>query len=325
MMSVTQLAQFLLTLDPQKNPARLAFYHYVKNWLPPETSLQLQQVDEFFDRCLGFDYWQSHRESLGDTVAGDLTAFYKGHTPPFDISQLALPAKRQSLYLEQTEDFQALIKSWAESKKEMGDQIRILPVGENQLMLLRLLGMGGLEVRVFTNMVRVLQGQLVPTAPVTRLSYGPQLDLLQHKRMVLAGPMMSSFVFELNESGPKGLMTRGHSFQKIESMAGQSISSYPELFYSLKRVEKFYVKPQSDPFYQELISLLEKSYQLISAGEPRAEQLAETALNKGRLALKNIFPGDKLLLLLITNIEYWLVQRKKGVRTPLPGAPTDLF
>ncbi len=329
MMSVTQLAQFLLSLDPPKNLARLAFYHYVKNWLEPESPISLQNVDDFFDRCLSFDYWQTHRQLLSDTILQDLAAFYnqpgKPQGAPFDLARIAVPSKRQTLYLEHADDFKLLIKNWGDSKKQMGDQVRLLPVSENQLMLLHLLGTGGLEVRIFSNQARIFQGQLIPLAPVTRLFYGPQLDLLQHKRMILGGPMMSSFVFEMSEQGPKGLMTRGHSFQKIESISGQSISAYPELFYSLKRVEKHFVKPQSDPFYQELISLLEKSYQLISAGEPQADSLAETALNKGRIALKNIFPGDKLLLLLVSNIEYWLNQRKSGVNAPQTFRPRDLL
>lgn len=312
-MSVTQLAQFLLRLDPSKNIARLAFYHYVKNWLNPQSSLGLHHIDDFFDRCLSFEYWQNQRELLGKTLVEDLNAFYQqqAQNPPFDLNSLELPEKRQILALNFSKDLEALVRNWAEARKQVGDQVRILPVAEDQVMLLHLLGGGGLEVRVFSNRVRILKGQLLPFAPITKLSYGPQLDLLQHKGMVLAGPMLSSFVFEFSDSGLKGLMSRGHSFQKIESFSGPSLNAHPEIFYALKRVEKHYVKPQSDPFYQELISLMEKSYQLISSGEPNAEKLAETALNKGRLALKNIFPGDKLLLLLITNIEYWLIQRKK--------------
>lgn len=315
-MSVTQLAQFLLRLDPPKNLARLAFYHYVKNWIEPQSPLNLQHLDEFFDRCLSFDYWQNHRTQLGETIVEDLKSFYAQEKPPFDLNQIILPQNRQIIFIEQVEEFRQLVTQWGESRKDIGDQIKVMPVGDNQLMILHLLGRGGLDVRVFRNQARIFKGQLLPCPPVTKIHYGPQLDILQHKRMLLAGPMMSSFVFEFTEAGVKGLVTRGHSYQKIETFSGGGVSAYPELFYALKRIEKFFIKPQSDPFYQELISLLEKSYQLISAGEPNAEKLAQTALNKGRLALKNIFPGDKLLLLLITNIEYWLIQRKKAQTSP---------
>ncbi|MCB0412451.1 MAG: hypothetical protein KDD22_07990, partial [Bdellovibrionales bacterium] len=190
--------------------------------------------------------------------------------------------------------------------------------GDRQLLSLTLKVSGELEVRVFKNRARILKGRLIPLPPVTFLEYGPQLDLTPLRRMVLAGPMMSSYLFEVTDTGLRGLTTRGHTFQKLDTLNAPQLSSCPDLFFALKRIEKYYIRPESDPFYQELVSLLEKSYQLISAGEPNCEKLAETALMKGRLALKNIFPNDKLLLLLVTNIEYWLIQRNRAVAPETP-------
>ncbi|MCB0411334.1 MAG: hypothetical protein KDD22_02340, partial [Bdellovibrionales bacterium] len=114
MQSVTHLAQFLLHLDPPKNIARLSFYHYVKNWLHSDSPLTPIHIEDFFDRCLLFDYWQNHKAELGQTVFADLTEFFKGQEG-FDLSKISPPEKRQIVEINTDEEFEEVVRLYSDS------------------------------------------------------------------------------------------------------------------------------------------------------------------------------------------------------------------
>ena len=62
-------------------------------------------------------------------------------------------------------------------------------------------------------------------------------------------------------------------------------------------------------FYQEIIGRLERAKRLILS--PTAENIAEAdkALNRGRFALRVIFPEDRLLGMLINHVEHAISAR----------------
>jgi len=86
-------------------------------------------------------------------------------------------------------------------------------------------------------------------------------------------------------------------------MDGGNLHRYPVLFYPLKRLEQFFINRKSDPMYIELTGLLEKALELMNTGHPEAFKFANAAMERGRLALEHIFPDDKLVRLLINNLE----------------------
>ncbi len=320
MIGVTQLAQYLLKLDPPKDPGRLAFYHYLKNWNRPADPVGPQMVEEFLERCLGYDFWNQSPKALTECVLMDLQGFLKPPIATWDLNFLKKWFSPQTVNIENYDDFKEIVLNEMESTKKAGDQFKIIQINEKTLMSLRLEASGGLVVKTFKNLVRIEGGRLKLLAPFTHLRYGPGLELSPLERQVLEGPLLSTFVFEMGERGATGLLSRGHSFQKMESFSAQNLNQNPELFYALKRVERHFVQPQSDPFYQELINLLEKAYHQINTGNLDAVPLAEVALQKGKLALRNIFPNDKLLLLLVSNIEYWLTsQSTSSARSTAPA------
>jgi hypothetical protein len=81
------------------------------------------------------------------------------------------------------------------------------------------------------------------------------------------------------------------------------------LFLQLKKVEKHFINPQTDPFYQEIVGRLEKAKRLMMNPTPENIVEADKALNRGRFALRVIFPNDRLLTLLITHLEHGISER----------------
>ena len=61
-------------------------------------------------------------------------------------------------------------------------------------------------------------------------------------------------------------------------------------------------------FYQELVELIEQSSHAMESGHAEAHGMAQQALKRGKLALQNIFVNDKLLRLLVTNLEFQVNQ-----------------
>lgn len=130
--------------------------------------------------------------------------------------------------------------------------------------------------------------------------------------------------FQLDEEmGCHGLLVKGYSFQKTEAFLGKEMSEYAELYFGLKQLERFYIDLKSDPLYQELTALLEKALNMVGSSHPEAYSLADNALRRGRMALKNIFPDDKLLRLLVGNLEYRIIEDRPASHGVSPKEDED--
>lgn len=331
MATTQQMAEFLLHHDPPKHPVRLAFYNYLKNCWPVDKNLTSDVIQDFWLRSLAAvaqadsaivpdtesgslalepQYWQAYKEQLTDQTVQDLELFLRSRDeigPHLEFD----PKKLQVLMVKEISDFKLIIENDLEPQKERGDQIRYVQRGLDGILAVWLKHRGGLRILAYRPMAFIDGYTLRPLAPVTDLRYDLNLELSRFDRQLLEGPMMTSFYFQVEDNQIFGVRFQQSNFQKIEAFEIEHLTQKVDLFYQLKRLEQNYIRPESDPFYQELISLLEKSYQLISQGEPGARKLAEAALSKGRLAMKNIFPEDRYLLSLITNIEYWLVKSEQ--------------
>lgn len=330
MASTQQMAEFLLQSDPPKYPARLAFYNYLKNCWPSETALTAEIIQDFWLRSLALsaledcevfstriadpsvspvekDYWTSFKEQLTQRTLQDLEQFFKARNEIMFQIQFE-PHQTQLIHVAQSKDFRMIVENDLEQVKDRGDQVKFVNLDQGILLALWLKHKGGLRVLGYRPFAFIDGFTLKPLPPTTDLKYDYNFELSKYERQLLESTSMTSFYFQLEDQHISGVRCHQTSFQKVDSFEVSQLSQQIDLFYSLKRAEQSYIRPESDPFYLELVSLLEKSYQLISQGESGAKKLAEAALTKGRLAMKNIFPEDRYLLSLITNIEYWLVK-----------------
>jgi hypothetical protein len=148
------------------------------------------------------------------------------------------------------------------------------------------------------------------TAPVTQLYYSSDLELMPHVRQVLEGSLLTTHCFHVDSEGVHGLITRGSTFQKFETFIRAKLQDTQDLFASLKKVERHFINPQSDPYYQEMVTRLERANRLLGVQNHDGLLEAERVLNKGRLILKNVFPNDRLLTLLVTHLDYGINQKR---------------
>lgn len=315
MASVSQFAQHLLRLDPQRNSARLTMFNYFKHVVDSNAPFTPGIVQAFYSRVLQFDQWQNDAQSLSDTARADIVSFLRSHAQEDELElwrYLRHPDTLQVVPIKIYQDLEELAVSEHEPRQKSGDKVRCVKVSEAQTLVLILSPTGTLEAKVFPNLAMVSGPRLRLVAPVTHLYYTSTLELMPHVRQILEGSLLTSHCFEVTADGVQGLVTRGATFQKFETFIRAKLSETQDLFLSLKKVERHFINSQSDPFYQELVGRLERANRIVNSAQSGNVEEAERALNRGRSALRTIFPNDRLLSLLVTHLEYGLETRQKG-------------
>jgi len=313
MTPVSQFAQYLLKQDPQRNQARLTLYNFLKHVMEPNLPFSPAVIQAFYARVMQFDHWQSDAENMSEIVRHDLQGFLNQYALEKEFEpwqHLRHPDTLQIVQLKVLGDLQELVETEHAARQKSGDQIKWVRISENQILVLILSPTGSLEAKVYSNMALVWGSRLRLVAPVTQLYYSSDLELMPHVRQVLEGSLLTTHCFHVDNEGVHGLITRGYTFQKFETFIRAKLSETQDLFASLKKLERHFINPQSDPYYQELITRLERANRLLNVQSHDGLAEAERALNRGRMCLKNVFPNDRLLTLLVTHLDYGINQKR---------------
>jgi hypothetical protein len=310
MSSVTHLTQHLLKLDPGKSVARQTLFNYLKVYLDGSAPLTAEVLNHFFAYVLNYQFWQQNAKVLGETIFGDLDKFAHTHRLDFEFQHVRFPHLCQLVILEFQTDAEMLIQRREATLSEEGDRLKLMPISESQLLVINLKRMGALEVRVYGRTAQIHNGEIQLIRPISDLKYNARLELAEGHPQLLEGPMVTAARFQVTHEGYQGVMVRGHMLQRFETLVAGGLNLHAELFYGLKRIERYFINSATDPYYRELLTQLERAQQAVNVGHPDARRLATSALQKGKAALKHIFPNDKALLVLVTNIEFALMGPK---------------
>jgi hypothetical protein len=324
MSHVTTLAQHILTLEPDKDAARLCFYHYLKNLCEAVEPVTSELVNRFFARALTFQHWQQNKLVLFNEVNGILQHFQETTHQLLPLEEVYRPEDLQVVPVESARTLELVVNKYLERHSSPYDQYRALTEGDRMVSIV-LQGDRSLRVNVFPRVLAIREGELVPLTQDFQLHYNSDLQLQALTTQQLEIGPHTSARFRLTPAGIEGVIVRGYTFQKYSTMEGGLLHRYPILFYPLKRLEQFFVNRKSDPMYIELTGLLEKALELMNQEHPEGSKFAEAALERGRLALEHIFPDDKLVRLLINNLEKTLAlesaRRGEPVSAPAQQNP----
>lgn len=313
MTPVSQFAQYLLKQDPQRNFARLTLFNYLKNLIEPNTPFKPEVIQNFYARVLQFEHWRQESVAMSEAVRADVESF---------VSSQVLQGERETwlglrhsdtlqiVPIKVFQDLEKLVENEHTARRKSGDELKTIRISETQVLALLLSPAGSLEAKVYPAQALVWGPHLRLVAPTSQLFYSSDLELMPHVRQLLEGSLMTTHCFHLDSEGVHGLITRGHTFQKFETFIRAKLSETQDLFASLKKIERHFIDPQSDPYYQELVTKLERANRLLSQTHGDNLQEAERALNRGRQSLKTIFPNDRLLTLLVTHLDYGISQRR---------------
>ena len=312
MMDVTSLAQHIVNLDPAKDAARLCFYNYLKNLCEANQPITAQLLNAFYTRALMFSHWQENRVQLFEQTQACLLSYANANS---EISSSVFSELQKSwqvgeietLLIHNPENLIALVKKSLEKELSASEKVKVIADQAGNAIALILNSSKAsnvkLRVSVYPPVTKLVKGELSPLSSELTLQYDQGLQLAPNLLQQVDVGAHTTARFKVDTEGAKGVLIRGYTFSRYAVMDGGSLHKYPTVFYALKRLEQFFIDRQTDPMYVELTQLLEKAIELLGQGHESAEKFAKHAYERGQLALEQIFPDDKLVQLLINNLE----------------------
>jgi len=315
--TVLQLARHILRFQPNKDAARLCFYHFLIHHCEPTDQITPELINKFNRFVLTFEHWRKNRHELVQEVQYLLHHFAETYQVPLNFKNMVMADRWQVVQIDNAIDcLKILEKTYANRSA----RTRLIPAGPQSFALLEMGENQNLTVTHLNNLMIInARGELEPLNDFMKIHYAADLTLeYQVVQYVEIAPSVVAR-FMIMGPGVHGHTIRGYTFQKAEEYKGGAVNQYPQIYYAIKRFEQYYVDRKSDPMYQELTQILEKAVELVNMRHPEAVSFAEAALERGVLALENIFPGDNMIRLLTQTLKSSIQNTKNTI--PKQGEP----
>ena len=308
-LSVKFYAQQIYTLDASKDAARLALLNFLINFYEPNAKLDAKLFENFYQQALGFSFWQENWAHLTTQVKFCATQIAK-KTRSAQIPMEWLNGELlQPVRIQNPQNLTSLIYKYLEKTLNPASQFKIIKSEEDYWLAVILDETQKLSVKIFGDTFILSDAELIPASRDFQISYNSELLLTENfYQHIPIGPHTSAR-FRMTERGVVGRILRGYTFQKFDDINGGTIAQYASVFYPFKKFEQLYINLKTDPFYNEMIAALEQSTELLQKSDlnlnrsSRAIAQAENSLQKAKQASEAIFPNDKMLSLLISNLE----------------------
>lgn len=265
--------------------------------------LSSEMMQSFFASAYLHPHWQESQFELLSSLSKMLNEYSQTTLLPQDLKNLKDSGHWQIINLHRPQDFyHCLFQYYQQRFKDQG-QIKILHQGD-KLIVLKLFKNRHLEVIEHLPVFTILKGEIIPLTPVTHLHYNQDMELTSEKLHSIQ--LTDHIVARFSHTGSlwEGYFLRGYTFQKFNEFAFADLQQVLEVFHAIKRLEYLFVDMASDPTYQQLISQLEKTINFVETHDPASLILAKNTLTQAKNLRDNIFCNDKMLSLLITNLEY---------------------
>jgi len=260
--------------------------------------LKEEFIEHFYFYSLYDPHYRARRASFTYHLMDEIQPFFRKHY--LSIGTLKTRLNAQIIPIENTEDLLDTLKTYYQNDHySVRTSVCISPMA----LALQLRSDGSLRIYLHNDLCILQNGQLKPFPPLSHLYYNSQFELEPLKPQMVYGSYDHFYIFSSDELEIKKF---SKNFSLLEKKRVSRIQNHPQLFLNLKRLESFYIKAKTDPFYQELIQSLQTGYQLLIENHPKAVETAGKCIDQAQTALRNIYPKDRLLLLLTANIEYRL-------------------
>lgn len=304
MLKVGQLLKFVSDLNPQNTPTRLSFYNFLRGFPHPDDALSPELIETFFNYCMDFPHWASNKQQLGHEVHFLLENFNSFYQQKFDLSPILFPQNMQLIEIEHFSDLIDAVSAYVKTRCGEKDKFRVLPDQNKRAIAIILREDKGIEVRCFDRKFTIRKGALEPLRKDLVLYYTPELELSSHHTHKIEVSPYITAQFRVLGDKITGSLLRGYVFQKLQEMKNEPLQEQTRILFPVKRLEQFFVDRRTDPYYQELVSQLERTCSLIQQGDAEALKWSSMVLSKSENALDNIFLGDKLLTLLVRDLRH---------------------
>jgi hypothetical protein len=226
-----------------------------------------------------------------------------------DLSDVKWPQDTQLVELEHLSDLTDSVQVYLNSIYKKNERYRLLLDQNKKILAVVLHEDHSVSVRSFDRKMILRHGQLEPLRKDLTLTYLPTLDLAPNQLQKIEVSPFVTAQFQSTEEGFRGCLVRGYVFQKFIDLRGENLTVHPKLFYAVKRLEQHFIDRRTDPFYRETVIALEKTIELVTKHDPEATANATDILARAQNALEYVFAGDRMLGLLIRDLQNTLSSR----------------
>lgn len=316
MNTVADFAKFLFHQRPQDNAARLCLYQYLKNYRSEEEEFSPQIIEAFHSRILSFPHWREpqNKAELAEEIRILVEHFLEvlhmeGHIKDFhaEIAQYRFADQIQIVEITNDADLLMMAQHFCDSQGGDGDRAKVLPDQTGSEKMQGAVGLllnpqGELYVWQFDRLATIRDGILQPLCLDRRVKYNAQLELAEGVLHHLETAPHHYCLLQAEQGLVSGTVLRGYTLHKIENFQHIQLKEKPSIYFPLKRLERFFVDRNSDAFYQEVTTLIEKTILLCEQCHPECEKIGSAALQRGQNVFANVYPDDKLLYLLLKEL-----------------------
>lgn len=298
METILEVIEKLKKLENTKNPVVLAFSNYLKHYKSPGSNFDLHCLEGFCRRAYSFEYWRKEMPNFQDHLKRILGYVFTD-SQCRELSKSIFLQSLQLIQIQNKKDLLPIIDKYAASKEV---SYRHVDLNSTDVLVIYTWKNGNKALQVLNPTCFINEAGLSPLTTDEIIYYDANLEILPFTLNQADLGSFQNILFEKNYQNIRIKVLRGYTLQCVEEKMIQNLQEHSKLFYCLKRFESLLVGKDNHPLYEELTQLLEDSLKLLHSKDPRALRLAYTALERGKNAVENIFPNDKLLQLLLKEV-----------------------
>ena len=316
MFSVIHFTQYLEKKSFEENPARQALYNYLKYVCDSGQALKVEVFNQFYRKALLFYYWQKRENQLRESIAEEMNSFAKCYNSfEWDSNEWNPAHSKQIIKIQQAQDVLDVVASFMKKHISAEDQIQVFPLYLDRVLVVILKKDGRLKTYSFGSLAVLHQGQIEPLSSLSELHYSDKYELDGSYRQTIEDGGTRFIYFYVKRNTVTGYECQCPFFKKITSFKEKKIEQMYNLFMRIKQIESFFIHSQSDPHYSKLVQSLHYHYHqiLTHQNNNNDNKGMQDVVNEARQALKDLYPNDHLLVLLLANIEFHSRQQQQIV------------
>jgi hypothetical protein len=246
-------------------------------------------------------HWQEHAVVLSQELQYILQHYNETYELDWSMTDFVFPDHWQVVAIKNSIEGIQIFEKWASQNTEDGSKNRVFYTKDKNYIVLTQKTSGEVVVTHSGPQMLIQKGELQPLSTAIQIQYDENLEMKQNVPQYLKVDAHTYARFQIQNKVVNGMIIRGYIFQNKSEPKGR-INQFPELYYPLKKLERYYIDKKSDPDYQELVQVLEKSVELFHLNHPEADSFGEAALERGRSALENIFINDNVIQALVDQL-----------------------
>lgn len=308
MLNVQSLTVFLKSLGPERNVQRFSFYNFLTQYSNPAEIVSDELLFNYFNHIYNYAHWRDNQQDLLIEISSLLDRYFRSmHSEnPINVKGRF---HWQLISMQDMQQFSKAIENYLNDSNDASN-VKILSNSQHKVLSLSVPETGAIELTEYRNVFKIVGGRLYPLEPITNLKYTDELELVSRvKQFINLNEHTQAILTFSPELAGTGQLVRGYSLQKYSSLQFKQLSDYPDIHQIIKRLENHFISPKSDPEYIDLITWIEKSTQMLIQNEPGSEKIALSTYQKGQYAAENLFPNDKYLKLLLSQLELAIFKR----------------